>query len=627
MPSSAATPSSSLPNRLSEQFIFENDKIGDVYSSSSSSSSSIDSSNDVEETKEEEKQDFEDTLHISPSVDKAKNDDDSTAITSKVTFSEQITEHSARELDEDKQHYRPSRTAKLTALTTWDNEVDDDDDEDRNNMSSSASPMHSSKAFSHFRHSQQANNTGLFSKLIPCRHLSWSIVGSCIVRTAPCFWCSKKLGISATDREILLRLNLLCAFFCVIQILIGVFLFVVKYTGYSGVDDNLEDEDKALVSAELWSLELFVYCLSLVNIVLLVASFLAQRAIREVNLVGSVRYMWTLLWIAPLQIFFMIGLFDYYNVNNVHTEKWWDDPSMSTAREISCPEGTAHDECAVPILGGDDYDNEEEWCIYEYNVTRSNATYCRDIREGSQTEYNVASYVFYTANGIWALLLVVLIWVTLCVLQAIITLPIVQRSKESNIPLWLTFPIIGCYSIGYLLLYSESSVTSEFQDVYWIGLAYFLSGGAFTLAAMVGIFLKCYTVLNGRQRRIKQGVVVFFILTIFVTVFAVATIFTTSLIYSLNIIDFQLVSWREIACFLDSGGSCTGCDQVDCSPEGICPEPICPEWTEDDVKSVLQTIMKQSATLAAIFLVYSLVTLRYGFVQFRHVSKYQIEYV
>ena len=170
-------------------------------------------------------------------------------------------------------------------------------------------------------------------------------------------------------------------------------------------------------------------------------------------------------------------------------------------------------------------------------------------------------------------------------------------------------------------------MTSEFQDVYWIGLAYFLSGGAFTLAAMVGIFLKCYTVLNGRQRRIKQGVVVFFILTIFVTVFAVATIFTTSLIYSLNIIDFQLVSWREIACFLDSGGSCTGCDQDDCSPEGICPEQICPEWTEDDVKSVLQTIMKQSATLAAIFLVYSLVTLRYGFVQFRHVSKYQIEYV
>jgi len=192
MPSTSATPSSSLPNRLSEQFIFDNDKIGDVYSSSASSSSSIDSRSEIEETKEEEKPEYEDTLHISPSVDNNKNkydddDDDSTAIPSKVTFSEQVTEHSARVIDEDKQHHRPSRTAKLTALTTWDTEVDDDDDdddEDKNNMSSSASPMHSSKAFSHFRHSQQANSSGLFSKLNPCRHLSWSIVGSWKVRVS-----------------------------------------------------------------------------------------------------------------------------------------------------------------------------------------------------------------------------------------------------------------------------------------------------------------------------------------------------------------------------------------------------------------------------------------------------------
>ena len=292
------------------------------------------------------------------------------------------------------------------------------------------------------------------------------------------------------------------------------------------------------------------------------------------------------------------------------------------SREITCPPGTANDECAVPILGGAEYATEEAWCRGEYNVTKANETYCGDIRDEAQANYNVGSRFFYTAAGIWALVLVVLIWVTLSVLQAVITMPIVQRSKESNIPLWLTFPIIGCYSVGYLLLYSETSVTSEFQDAYWIGLAYFLSGGSFTLAALVGYFLQFYTVLNSRQRRIKQGVVVLFIGTIFVTVFAVATIFTTSLIYSLNIVDFQLQSWRQIACFLDSGGSCTGCNDPTVEEENICPE-----WTEEDVTSVLQTILKQSATLAAIFLVYALVTLRYGFVLFRHVSRYQIEYV
>ena len=43
--------------------------------------------------------------------------------------------------------------------------------------------------------------------------------------------------------------------------------------------------------------------------VLLIASMLAQRAIRDVNLVGSVRYMWVLLWLLPIQIFCTIGLF------------------------------------------------------------------------------------------------------------------------------------------------------------------------------------------------------------------------------------------------------------------------------------------------------------------------------
>ena len=290
---------------------------------------------------------------------------------------------------------------------------------------------------------------------------------------------------------------------------------------------------------------------------------------------------------------------------------------FSVSREITCPPGTANDECAVPILGGAEYVDEEAWCRGEYNVTT-----CGDIRDEAQANYNVGSRFFYTAAGIWALVLVILIWVTLCVLQAVITMPIVQRSKESNIPLWLTFPIIGCYSVGYLLLYSETSVTSEFQDVEWIGLAYFLSGGAFTLAALVGYFLQFYSVLNSRQRRIKQGVVVLFIGTIVVTVFAVGTIFATSLIYSLNIVDFQLESWRQIACFLDSGGSCTGCNDPTVQEENICPE-----WEEADVDSVLQTILKQSATLAAIFLVYAGVTLRYGLVLFRHVSRYQIEYV
>jgi len=71
---------------------------------------------------------------------------------------------------------------------------------------------------------------------------------------------------------------------------------------------------------------------------------------------------------------------------------------------------------------------------------------------------------------------------------------------------------------------------------------------------------------------------------------------------------------------LDTGGSCTGCE----SPN---PAKVCPEWSENDVSRVLKTTMKQSATVAAIFLVYALITLRYGVILFNHVSNYQIDYV
>lgn len=134
------------------------------------------------------------------------------------------------------------------------------------------------------------------------------------------------------------------------------------------------------------------------------------------------------------------------------------------------------------------------------------------------------------------------------------------------------------------------------------------------------MFLKLYTVLNGRQRRFKQGVVVIFISTIVLTIIAVLTIFTTSLIYSLDIVDLPMDEYSTVACYLDTGGACTRCDDID-------PYQRCPEWSKNEVKSILNTILKQSASFAAICFVYALITLRYGFQLFRYVGQYQIEYV
>ena len=65
-------------------------------------------------------------------------------------------------------------------------------------------------------------------------------------------------------------------------------------------------------------------------------------------------------------------------------------------------------------------------------------------------------------------------------------MPIVQRSKESNIPLWLTFPIVGCFTVGYFLGFYLDAYKADaleyLEDIYWISVAYLISGGAFTLA-------------------------------------------------------------------------------------------------------------------------------------------------
>ena len=191
-----------------------------------------------------------------------------------VTFSDDITKlHDHNDLQ--------------PRLLQWDNR--NSDEEGRSVLASSSSHLGS--------HTSNHRNNSLSrekSKLNPFRNLSYSLIGSCIVRYAPCFWCSKKLGTSPTDREILLRLNLLCMFCCATQFVIGILLFVFRYTGYTkDIADakTLGTEEvlviKPFVSIDLWSLQTFVYTLSLLSVVLGIGSLLAQRSIREVNLVGS----------------------------------------------------------------------------------------------------------------------------------------------------------------------------------------------------------------------------------------------------------------------------------------------------------------------------------------------------
>lgn len=84
----------------------------------------------------------------------------------------------------------------------------------------------------------------------------------------------------------------------------------------------------------------------------------------------------------------------------------------------------------------------------------------------------------------------------------------------------------------------------------------------------------------------------------------------------------------RVACFVDKNVSCTNCPDVE-DEFKVDEDPfnVCPQWTLDEVTKVLQTQLKQSATLAFIFILYAITVLRFGLGLRRHLALYQIDYV
>ena len=201
----------------------------------------------------------------------------------------------------------------------------------------------------------------------------------------------------------------------------------------------------------------------------------------------------------------------------------------------------------------------------------------------------------------------------------------VQKSRESNVPGWLSLPTIGCSVVGAVFRYSPSSVLSAHSgsSYSWIGTAYMACGVLFFITVMLGWFISTFSILSGRDKRYKHISVIVFISFMICTSFVLTVIFVASISYSVALVDIPIDEDQveNIACGVDTADSCSNCD-------GAIPnEPLCPEWSLEDVTRVLQNQTKGSATLAIIFFLYSFGALRFGFVLRKHVTMYQIDYV
>lgn len=236
--------------------------------------------------------------------------------------------------------------------------------------------------------------------------------------------------------------------------------------------------------------------------------------IKQVNLDAAIRFMWILYWVLPLQILFVIALFDYHRVTDVWIKHWWSAPSMAWFRTLCCEEGTANTTCAIPF---GDYNSSLNWCMENYN-----ATDCYEIREIATDCMESHSYFFIYTNSIVGAVLIILLLLVLGLLEGIISAPIVQRSKESNISIWLIFPILGCFGAGTSLLYApQSLISKDDSGLFWIGVCYLITGATFTVSALLGWFISAKSVMNLRDKTHKLVAVYLFIIMMIVTIVAV----------------------------------------------------------------------------------------------------------
>jgi hypothetical protein len=274
----------------------------------------------------------------------------------------------------------------------------------------------------------------------------------------------------------------------------------------------------------------------------------------------------------------------------------------------------------VPLEGGE-YEDEDAWCLDLHNSTA-----CEFIRDDAQRRASFSLVAFYTglaASGCFLLLLMLLMVDSL---ESIISKPIVQKSRETNVPAWLLLPTVGTALVGAIFVFSPSSILSAISGTEgsWIGIVYLVAGALFLVALLGGWFLSTFSIRSNIDKKNKNVAVIIVIGVMAANTVMLATIFVASIMFSgaLLVTPLGEEGRGAVACIVDRGVTCTNCDD-----DAIPSSTVCPEWTLEEVTTILQTQLKQSATLAAIFILYSISVLRFGFVLRKHLAMYQIDYV
>jgi hypothetical protein len=107
---------------------------------------------------------------------------------------------------------------------------------------------------------------------------------------------------------------MLCLFFTFSQVFIVSLLVVFLLI--------LDEETGTEIGPHLWNLNGLTFAVGTLALIIIIICFCTIRAIREVDLVGAIRYLWAIFWIVPFEVFFNVSLFDYHKVTSVWIRHW-----------------------------------------------------------------------------------------------------------------------------------------------------------------------------------------------------------------------------------------------------------------------------------------------------------------
>jgi len=209
-----------------------------------------------------------------------------------VTFEADDADSVNNRSSSDHNAWQNKENASSSSVWTDASPNEDDTDHDATDHTDNSE----SAAGGNYRHSLHESRwwAKLLHRVFPCcpRPPTMNKVALGVAVWAPCFCCMNFK--QKTDRALLGRLNFLVAVFTLYQI--GATAFLVGVLLQGADQGNLSEPDVtfSFFAPVLWDLNGQMFLAGLACFVLFLAAALSWRTVHDVNLVGVVRYLWTL---------------------------------------------------------------------------------------------------------------------------------------------------------------------------------------------------------------------------------------------------------------------------------------------------------------------------------------------